>query len=94
MVEYNRKLGNIFNRQQKICEADEKFQRLSSIWYLRQMASLHFASKHLPEDQTRAWPMKVLKPRAREGSRNNMKTLSIKLPEPEVYQEAIAFFDR
>ena len=89
MTEYNTKLGNIFNREQKIYEADEKFQRLSAIWYLRQIANLHFASEYLPEDETRAWPMKVLQPRARHHTSNNRRTVSIKLPEPEVYEEAI-----
>ncbi len=90
MAEYNTKLGNIFNREQKIYEADEKFQRLSSIWYLRQMASLHFASKHLPTEEIRHWSVKVLKPRARRGSSSNRATVEIKLPAPEEYEEAMA----
>lgn len=94
MTEYNSKLGNIFNREQKIYEADEKFQRLSSLWYLRQMVNLHFASKYLPEEETKAWPMKVLKPRARTGYSNKIKTVTIKLPEPEIYEEAIAAFNQ
>lgn len=92
--QYNTKLGNIFNREQKIYEADSKFQRLSSIWYLRQMANLHFASKHMPEDEARAWPLSILKPRARRRMRNNRQTIEIELPAPEEYDEAIAALKR
>lgn len=92
MVECNETMGNIFNREKKIYEADEKFQKLSSLWYLRQIASLHFASKYLPKEETRVWPMKVLKPRARIYRTNTMAKLQIKLPTPEEYEEAIAHF--
>ncbi|MBD3277924.1 MAG: hypothetical protein GF388_06475 [Candidatus Aegiribacteria sp.] len=88
--EYNSSLGNIFSREQKIYEADEKFQRLSSIWYLRQMAYLHFASRHLSENEDNVWPLAILKPRARRFSRNNRDTVVIKLPDQEEYDEAIA----
>jgi hypothetical protein len=94
MTEYNSKLGNIFNREQKIYEADEKFQRLSSIWYLRQMVNLHFASEYLPKEKTGVWPMKVLKPRALVRSANKTRTVSIKLPEPEIFEEAIAALEK
>jgi len=93
MVDYNAKLGNMFTREQKIYEADEKFQRLSSLWYLRQIMNLHFAEKHLPEAETTAWPLKVLKPRARTYQRNNMSKVEINLPTHEIYEEAIAHFD-
>ena len=93
MVECNTTMGNIFNREQKIYEADGKFQKLSSLWYLRQIANLHFASKYLPKDKLRAWPMKVLKPRARIYQRNSTSRLEIKLPTPEDYEEAIAHFN-
>lgn len=82
--------GGVFTGEQQIYDAGEKFQRLSSIWYLRQIASLHFASKFLPEEENRPWPMKILAPRARLGMRNNRRTVNIKLPEPEVFQEAIS----
>jgi len=92
--EFNTKLGNIFSRHQKISEADEKFQRLSSVWYLRQMIHLHFASHHLGEDEDKVWPLSILKPRARRYSRNNRETLEIKLPSPEEYDKAIAAMKR
>lgn len=90
MAEYNANLGGMFNREQKIYEADEKFQRLSSLWYLRQMASLHFASKHLAKEDIRHWSLKVLKPRARRYSSSGRPTIEIKLPPMEDYEEALA----
>ncbi len=94
MVDYNTTMGNIFNREQEIYEADEKFQKLSLLWYLRQIANLHFASKYLPMNETRAWPMKVLKPRARVYRGSSLAKLEIKLPTPEIYEEAIVHFDK
>lgn len=94
MVDYNAKLGNMFTREQKIYEADEKFQRLSSLWYLRQIINLHFAEKHLPKDETAAWPLKVLKPRARTYGGSKATTVEIKLPAPEIYEEAIASLEK
>ncbi len=94
MVDYNAKLGNLFTREQKIYEADEKFQRLSSLWYLRQIMNLHFAEKHLPEDENLAWPLKVLKPRARTYRGSKVTSVEIKLPEPEIYEEAIAMLEK
>jgi len=89
MVDYNAKLGNLFTREQKIYEADEKFQRLSSLWYLRQIMNLHFASKYWSEDETLAWPLKVLKPRARIYRGSKVTSVEINLPEMETFQEAI-----
>lgn len=89
MPEFNAGMGNLFTREQKISNADEKFKRLSSIWYLRQIASLHFASKYLPEDETRVWSTKVVRPRAMSRNTGKIRTLSIKLPPLEVFEEAI-----
>ncbi len=89
MVDCNAKLGNLFTRDQKIYEADDKFQRLSSLSYLRQIMNLHFASKYLSEDETLSWPLKVLKPRARTYRGGNVTYVEIKLPEIETFQEAI-----
>lgn len=96
MVDYNAKLGNLFTREQKIYEADEKFQRLSSLWYLRQIMNMNFAAKYLPKDETSVWPMKVLKPRARtyRGTSAKNTTVEIKLPEPEVFEAAIAKLEK
>ncbi len=94
MIDYNAKLGNLFTREQKIYEADEKFQRLSSLWYLRQIMNLHFAEKNLPEDENLAWPFKVLKPRARTYRGGKVTSVEIKLPEPEIYEEAIAKLEK
>ncbi len=93
MTEYNAGMGGLFSREQKIYEADDKFQRLSSLWYLRQMANLHFASKHLAKEDIRHWSLKVLKPRARRYSSNGRPTIEIKLPPMEDYEEALAALD-
>jgi hypothetical protein len=90
MPEFNAGMGNLFTREQKISDADEKFKRLSSIWYLRQIANLNFASKYLPEDETGVWPTKVVRPRAMTRNTGKVRTLSIKLPELSVFEEAIA----
>lgn len=94
MPEFNAGMGNLFTREQKISNADEKFKRLSSIWYLRQIANLQFASKYLPEDETRVWPMKVVQPRARTTTTGNRRTSSIKLPDLEVFEEAIKSLEK
>ncbi|MCK5841784.1 MAG: hypothetical protein KAH31_06440 [Candidatus Sabulitectum sp.] len=94
MVDYNAKLGNLFTREQKIYEADEKFQRLSSLWYLRQIINLSFAAKYLPEDETLAWPLKVLKPRARTYRGSRVTSVEIKLPATEIYEDAIAMLEK
>ncbi len=94
MVDYNAKLGNFFTLEQKIYEADEKFQRLSSLWYLRQIMNLNFAEKHLPEDENLAWPLKVLKPRARTCRGSRATSVEIKLPEPEVFEAAIEMLEK
>lgn len=93
MAEYNAGMGGMFSGEQRIYDADEKFQRLSSLWYLRQMASLHFASKHLAKEDIRHWSLKVLKPRARRYSSNGRPTIEIKLPPMEDYEEALAALD-
>lgn len=92
--EFNAGMGNLFTREQKISDADEKFKRLSSIWYLRQIANLNFASKYLPEDETGVWPTKVVRPRAMTRSTGKIRTLSIKLPELSVFEEAIKSLEK
>lgn len=94
MVNYNAKLGNLFTREQKIYEADEKFQRLSSLWYLRQIMNLNFAEKYLPEDETPAWPLKVLKPGARTFRGSKVTSVEIKLPATEIYEDAIVMLEK
>ncbi len=94
MPEFNAGMGNLFTREQKICNADEKFKRLSSIWYLRQIANLNFASKYLSKDETQVWPMKVVQPRARTTTTGNRRTISIKLPELEVFEKAIESLEK
>ena len=90
MPEFNAGMGNLFNREQKISNADEKFKRLSSRWYLRQIANLHFASKYLSKDEIRIWSTKIVRPRAMAHNAGKVRTLSIKLPELKVFEEAIA----
>ena len=82
--------GGVLSGESRINEAGDKFSRLSSIWYLRQIANLHFASRYLPEEEVRAWPMKILIPRSRTGMRNNRTTVYINLPDEETFEEALS----
>ncbi|MBN2608657.1 MAG: hypothetical protein JXA64_06040, partial [Candidatus Fermentibacteraceae bacterium] len=79
----------IFTGDQQVFDMGERFERLSSIWYLRQIAALHFASGRLDAEKVRHWSLKVLKPRARVRMQNNRKTVSIELPGPEVFEQAL-----
>ena len=74
----------------QVYDMGERFERLSSVWYIRQIAALHFASDRLDDDDIRHWSMLVLKPRARETTRNNRRMVSIELPEPEIFDKAIS----
>jgi|GEM_PF-2363204 len=42
----------------------EQFDRLSSLWYLRRIARLNFAEKHMNPDDVLPWSIAILKPRA------------------------------
>ncbi len=79
----------IFTGDHQVFDMGERFEKLSSIWYLRQIAALHFASGRLDDEDVRHWSLKVLKPRARVRTHNNRKTVSIELPGPEVFEEAL-----
>jgi hypothetical protein len=78
-----------FTGDRQVYDMGEKFERLSTIWYLRQIAALHFAGRHLTEEETKAWPIRILKPRAVERMSNNRRTVSIDLPGQEVFDEAL-----
>lgn len=78
-----------FAGDRQVYDMGEKFERLSTIWYLRQIAALHFAGRHLGEEETKAWPIKILKPRAVERMSNNRRTVSIDLPGQEVFDETL-----
>lgn len=75
--------------EQKVYDMGEKFERLSSVWYLREIAALHFAHGLVSPEESERWPLKVLKPRARETMRNNRRMVSIELPPLEVFDEAL-----
>jgi len=77
-----------FTGDRKVYDTGERFERLSSVWYLRQIAALHFAPGLLGKDGIRHWSMLVLKP-ARETTSNKRRMVSIELPEPEIFDKAI-----
>lgn len=56
--------------------------------------NLNFASKYLSKDETGIWPMKVVQPRARTSDSGKIRTLSIKPPKLEVFEEAIESLEK
>lgn len=77
--------AGLFCRESAILAMSDQFDRLSSIWYLRQMLRLHLAEGRLPEDRIRHWTLKLLKPRARRYANE----LKIQLPDPAEFEEQL-----
>lgn len=82
--------AGLLGRESAILSLSDQFDRLSAIWYLRQILRLHLAEKHLPEDRIRHWTLKLLKPRARRYSNE----LKIQLPAPSEFDEQLAELER
>lgn len=86
MAEIERQGGRMLERETAILSLGDQFQRLASLWYLRQIVRVHLAEKHLSQDEIRPWTLKILTPRARIYG-NEKK---IQIPEQSLFEEQIA----
>lgn len=86
LSEIERQGGRLLEKETAILSLGDQFQRLSALWYLRQLLRLHLAEKHMQQDEIRHWTLKLLTPRARIYS-NERK---IQLPPRELFEEQIS----
>lgn len=85
LSEIDERSGAILSKESAISSLSDQFDRLTSLWYVRQIARLHFADRHADPASIRPWSLSVLTPRAlRAGGR-----LSIRLRERSMYEEEI-----
>jgi hypothetical protein len=77
--------GRLLDRESAILSISDQFERLSGIWYIRQMLRVHLAETRIPAGEIRPWTLKLLKPRARRFA-NEVK---ISLPEPGLFEEQL-----
>jgi hypothetical protein len=77
--------GRLLDRESAILSLNDQFERLSGIWYIRQMLRVHLADTRLPAGDIRPWTLKLLKPRARRYANE----LKIDLPDPSLFEEQI-----
>jgi len=75
----------ILSKESAINSLSDQFDRLTSLWYVRQIARLHFAEKHADPASIRPWSLSVLTPRALQAGGR----LSIRLREKSMYEEEI-----
>jgi len=75
----------ILSKESAINNLSDQFDRLTLLWYVRQIARLHFADRHLSAEEIRPWSLSILTPKALlAGNR-----LGIRLRERELYEEQL-----
>lgn len=77
--------GPSLSRESAILALGDQFDRLTAIWYARQIARLHFARTRLDGSEIREWDIRLLTPRALQAG----NSLSIRLRERSMYEEEI-----
>ncbi len=77
--------GPSLSKETAIFGLGDMFDRLTAIWYARQIARLHFAGTRIDRAKIREWDIRLLTPRALQAGGK----LSIKLRERSMYEEEI-----
>jgi hypothetical protein len=85
MKEIAEKSGTLLFKESAINNLSDQFDRLTAIWYIRQIIRLNFADRHLDPSRICPWSLSILTPRALYAGNK----LSIKLRETEMYEEEI-----
>lgn len=85
LTEIDERSGAILSKESAINSLSDQFDRLTALWYVRQIARLHFADRHADPASIRPWSLSVLTPRALPAGGR----LSIKLRERSMYEEEI-----
>ncbi len=85
LTEIDERSGAILSKESAIYSLSDQFDRLTALWYVRQIARLQFADRHADPASIRPWSLSVLTPRALPAAGR----LSIKLRERAMYEEEI-----
>jgi hypothetical protein len=85
MREIEEKSGTLLFKESAINNLSDQFDRLTAIWYVRQIIRLNFADRYLDPSQICPWSLSILTPRALQAGNK----LTIKLREMEMYLEEL-----